>query len=329
MNIELFKKQIFEIQTTSDFERLAMKLFHFQYNHSKTYHSFCSILQIDPQKVDRLEKIPFLPIDFFRTQRISCIEEKAKLIFSSSGTTGSQTSFHEVPFPDLYENSFTKGFQHFYGDIEQYCILALLPSYLERNGSSLVYMAEHLIHKSNHPDSGFYLHNFSELHDKLQKLKARKQKTILLGVTYALLNLVADFLIDFPELIIMETGGMKGKRKEMIREDVHRILINTFHCPSIHSEYGMTELLSQAYSKGNGIYETPPWMKILIRDPNDPFTLLPDNHSGGINVIDLANVYSCAFISVQDIGKKHPSGSFEVLGRFDQSLVRGCNLLVI
>lgn len=329
MNIELFKEQLFDIKANADFERLAIELFNYQYDNCKTYHSYCSILQIDPKKIDRIEKIPFLPIDFFRTQRISCLGKKSELIFRSSGTTGNQTSFHEVPFPELYENSFIKCFQYFYGNIEDYCILALLPSYLEREGSSLVYMAEHLIRYSKHPDSGFYLHNFSELNEKLKKLKSEKQKTILLGVTYALLDLATDFPIDFPDLIVMETGGMKGKRKEMIREDVHKILKNTFHCLSIHSEYGMTELLSQAYSKGEGIYETPAWMKILIRDPNDPFSLLTDNHSGGVNVIDLANIYSCAFIAVQDIGKKLPDGRFEILGRFDQSLVRGCNLLVV
>jgi len=221
------------------------------------------------------------------------------------------------------------GFNHFYEAVEDYCVLALLPSYLERSGSSLVYMAEHLIRASKHPDSGFYLHDLAGLNKKLLALKKSTSKVLLLGVTYALLDLADQFPLDFPGLIIMETGGMKGKRKEMIREEVHAVLQKAFGVSSIHSEYGMTELLSQAYSKGKGIFETPPWMKILMRDMNDPLNLIGNERSGGINIIDLANVYSCAFIAVQDIGIRHDDSTFEVQGRFDQSQMRGCNLLVI
>ena len=227
-----------------------------------------------------------------------------------------------------------KGFELFYGNIQDYCILALLPSYLERDGSSLIYMVDDLIKKSNHAESGFYLNNYDELIFKLNSLEANSQKTLLIGVTYALLDLTEQFPLnkggqgDLKRITIMETGGMKGKRKEMVREELHASLCQGFGVDAIHSEYGMTELLSQAYSKGNGIFNCPPWMKIMIRDTNDPFTFLQENRTGGINVIDLANINSCSFIATQDLGKLHADGSFEVLGRFDNSDIRGCNLLV-
>ena len=325
----IFSNRIFNLKSETDFEKLALELFRFQYDTLKPYRNYCQLLKIDPEKVTSVTDIPFLPIDFFRTQRVSCIEKSAKLVFSSSGTTGSDTSFHEIPYPEIYEQSFSKGFHHFYGNVEDYCILALLPSYLERKGSSLVYMAEHLIRASKHRDSGFYLHDLETLSNKLKTLKEKNQKTLLLGVTYALLDLATAFPIHFPELIVMETGGMKGKRREMIREEVHETLKQAFGCPTIHSEYGMTELLSQAYSKGDGLFEVPPWMRVFIRNANDPLTLINDGQSGGINVIDLANSCSCAFIAVQDLGRKHSDGSFEVLGRFDASLARGCNQMVL
>jgi hypothetical protein len=241
-------------------------------------------------------------------------------------------SRHLVTDLSIYGQSYLQGFSHFYGKPEEFCILALLPSYLEREGSSLVYMADDLIKKSAHPESGFYLHNYAELKTKLEQLKEKKQKTILLGVTYALLDLAEQFpemrTISWDGLAIMETGGMKGKRKEMVREELHEILCRGFGLKTIHSEYGMTELLSQAYSKGDGIFFCPPWMQIMIRDTNDPFSYLAKGRTGGINVMDLANINSCSFISTQDLGKKHSDNSFEVLGRFDNSDVRGCNLLV-
>lgn len=329
MNHLNFSNRIFNLKSETDFEKSALELFRFQYETLKPYQNYCKLLKINPEKVTSVIDIPFLPIDFFRTQRICCVEKPAKLVFSSSGTTGSDTSFHEVVYPEIYEQSFGKGFQHFYGNIEDYCILALLPSYLERQGSSLVYMTDHLIRTSKHSDSGFYLHDLESLSNKLRTLQEKNQKTLLLGVTYALLDLATAFPIHFPELIVMETGGMKGKRREMIREEVHETLKQAFGCPTIHSEYGMTELLSQAYSKGDGRFETPPWMRVFIRNANDPLTLVDDGQSGGINVIDLANSYSCAFIAVQDLGKKHSDGSFEVLGRFDASLARGCNQMVL
>ena len=237
-------------------------------------------------------------------------------------------SKHLVTDVSWYEESFRRAFEIFYGDIRDYCILALLPSYLEREGSSLIYMAEDLVKRSNNPDSGFYLYNHDELYQQLKKQQDAKKPTLLIGVTFALLDFVEQYPIDFPELIVMETGGMKGRRKEMIREELHQTLCNGFGVDAIHSEYGMTELLSQAYSKGNGIFQCPPWMKIITRDTNDPISSLGNEKTGGINVIDLANINSCSFIATQDLGKVYADGSFEVLGRFDDSDIRGCNLLI-
>jgi phenylacetate-coenzyme A ligase PaaK-like adenylate-forming protein len=324
-----FVQDIFKIKSPLDFEPLALELFRYQYHNVLVYKRFCDILGRNPERINSLNDIPFLPVDFFRLHRISDQKSRASLVFSSSGTTGSATSFHEVPFPEIYETSFSKGFEYFYGDIGSYCVLALLPSYLERKGSSLVYMANKLIKDSGHSQSGFYLYDFEKLYHQLQVLKSKKQKTLLLGVTYALLDLAAQYPIDFPEMIIMETGGMKGRRKEMIREEVHDRLKNAFQVTSVHSEYGMTELLSQAYSSGEGIYSCPPWMRVLIREMNDPLCLAGKNQSGGINVIDLANVHSCAFVAIQDIGRLNDENHFEVLGRFDQAQIRGCNLMVV
>jgi hypothetical protein len=264
---------------------------------------------------------------------MTSVERSAATLFTSSGTTGMITSKHYVADLSWYEESFNNGFQHFYGNIDEYCILALLPSYLEREGSSLVYMAKHLIENSKHPDSGFYLNEYDLLIEKLKALQQQNQKTILLGVTYALLDLTEVMVRPlwgsggFEGLIVMETGGMKGKRKEVVREELHLQLTSAIGVREIHSEYGMTELLSQAYSKGNGIFKTSPWMKVLIRDVNDNRSILNSSKTGGINIIDLANVYSCAFIATQDLGKV-TDDEFEVLGRFDESDLRGCNLMV-
>jgi phenylacetate-coenzyme A ligase PaaK-like adenylate-forming protein len=326
------KNSIFSIHSSPEFEALAMAVFKYQSTGNMVYSQYLDTLGRELKTIRKTEQIPFLPISFFKDLTVISGKEHAQTVFTSSGTTGMATSRHYVNDVSIYEESYLKGFSHFYGNPEEYCILALLPSYLEREGSSLVYMADDLIKKSNHPHSGFYLHNYKELIRKLELLKEKGQKTILLGVTYALLDLVEQFpdLANnaWNELIIMETGGMKGKRKEMIREELHEQLCKGFSVKAIHSEYGMTELLSQAYSKGNGIFNCPPWMKVLIRDTNDPFTFLPENKSGGINVIDLANINSCSFIATQDLGKRYADNSFEVLGRFDNSDIRGCNLLV-
>ncbi len=323
-----FADEVFSIKNHVEFEKAALELFQYQAANVKVYAEFLEALSINPTSIKQLEEIPFLPIEFFKTHTIISKEKTPETTFTSSGTTGTISSKHLVADVDIYERSFSECFKIFYDEPGKYCILALLPSYLEREGSSLVYMANDLIRKSNHPLSGFYLNNYEEISVKLKLLRDQHQPTILLGVTYALLDLAEKFPVNFPELIIMETGGMKGKRKEMVREELHAVLQNAFGVKNIHSEYGMTELLSQAYSNGNGIYQTPPWMKLLIRDVNDPKNYLPPNATGGINVIDLANIYSCAFIATQDLGKLNKDGTFEVLGRFDNSDLRGCNLMV-
>ncbi len=322
------EKNIFSIKSESDFQRLALEIFRFQYEQNPVYQSFIRKLGINITSVQNYLEIPFLPIEFFKTHQVVCGNFKPEAVFLSSGTTGINTSRHFIKSLPLYEKSLLRGFRSFFGKPEKYVILALLPSYLERSGSSLVHMASLLIRRSKHKSSGFYLHNYERLAVELSKLKKQGQKVILLGVTYALLDLAEQFPLKFPELILMETGGMKGKRREMVREELHDILSSAFGVKNIYSEYGMTELLSQAYSKGRGVFSTPPWMRILIRDVNDPLSMLPEGKSGGINVMDLANIYSCSFIATQDLGKLDSSSNFEVLGRFDNSDVRGCNLLV-
>ncbi|MGJ1267663.1 acyl transferase [Sphingobacterium spiritivorum] len=321
-------QQIFEIQSDKQFNDNCLNIFRYQYDHCQPYKQYVDYLHIDTKNITHYTQIPFLPIELFKSQEIITSGSVPQVTFSSSGTTGMITSKHLVADAKLYEQSFRKAFKQFYGDVRDIAVLALLPSYLERSGSSLIYMVDDLIKSSEQPESGYFLYNHADLFTALQKLKQKNTKTILFGVTYALLDFVETYEIDFPELIIMETGGMKGKRKEMIREEVHDLLGEGFNVPAIHSEYGMTELLSQGYSYGKGIFQHPNWMKILIRDTNDPLTLTDNSRTGAINVIDLANIYSCSFIATQDLGKIYPDGSFEVLGRFDQSDIRGCNLLV-
>ena len=275
-----------------------------------------------------IEQIPFLPIGFFKTHSVLSSQKPIEITFSSSGTTGMVQSSHHVTDVSLYEQSYLQAFEQFYGKVSDYCFLALLPSYQQRSGSSLIYMVNDLIEKSTHPQSGYFLYNHDDLLHTLTDLKNKNQPTVLIGVTYALLDFIENFDLHFPELIVMETGGMKGKRKEMVREELHEQLTRGFGVPAIHSEYGMTELLSQAYSLGEGVFQCPGWMKILVRDTNDPLTLIAQGKTGGINVIDLANVNSCAFIATQDLGKINSDGNFEVLGRFDNADIRGCNLLV-
>ncbi len=320
-------QQVFQIKDTHQFNEIALKLFRWQAENNTTYKTYLEHLQITPAHIKRVEDIPFLPIQLFKTHGVTTGAFKPEAVFTSSGTTGATTSSHYVKDIAIYEHSFTKGFEHFYGAIDQYCILALLPSYLERQGSSLVYMAKALIEQSQHPKSGFYLRQYDELVSTLAILNDHHQPTILLGVTYALLDIAEQYDLQLPHTIIMETGGMKGQRKEMIREALHHTLKEGFGVSTIHSEYGMTELLSQAYSKGNGKFTCPPWMQVSTRQPNDPFALVKNGGTGGLNVIDLANLYSCAFIATQDLGKVFSDGTFEVLGRFDHSDLRGCNLL--
>ncbi|MBS7562830.1 acyl transferase [Mucilaginibacter sp. Bleaf8] len=322
------KQQIFSIQTKDQFSEAALQVFQYQAKNNAIYRQFIGGLNVDPQQVKRVEDIPFLPIEFFKQHKVLSTPGEPEVTFTSSGTTGMITSRHLVSEVSWYTESFRKAFELFYGDVKQYCILALLPAYLERAGSSLVYMADDLIKQSGNPDSGFYLYNHDELYQQLIKQQQAKKPTLLIGVTFALLDFVERYPINFPELIVMETGGMKGRRKEIIREELHDILCRGFGVNAIHSEYGMTELLSQAYSKGDGIFNCPPWMRIQTRDTNDPISPVTGGKTGGINIIDLANINSCAFIATQDLGKVHDDGSFEVLGRFDFSDIRGCNLLI-
>lgn len=319
---------IFSIQTAEEFEQMALETFRFQYQNVEVYRIYVDLLKVDVASVNCLEKIPFLPIQFFKSKPIIAQGYKPEIEFTSSGTTGTETSRHMVASTNLYRKSFTNGFQYFYGDEKNYCILALLPSYLERTGSSLVYMVDELVRRSGNPDGGFYLNQFDSLAAKLQHFDESGQKCLLIGVSFALLDLAERHKLSLKNTIIMETGGMKGRRKEIVREELHGVLKQAFGVTSIHSEYGMTELLSQAYSKGDGVFTCPPWMRVLIREVQDPLTLAPPGATGGINVIDLANVYSCSFIQTQDLGRLNSDGSFEVLGRMDSAPVRGCNLLV-
>lgn len=322
-NINLFNNH-----SPEEFEKLSLLIFQKQYLQIPVYRSFVDALNINPQEVLKIEDIPFMPIEFFKDYRVLAENEDAELIFKSSGTTGMQRSQHFVKSAKVYEESFIKGFEYFYGPISDYIFLALLPSYLENGDSSLVYMADHLIKLSKHKDSGFYLNDYSKIVEKLHQLNSSNKRVMLLGVSYALLDLVELQSINFPLLTIMETGGMKGRRKEMVREELHETISNGFGVNKIHSEYGMTELLSQAYSKGNGVFSCPPWMKIMIRDVNDPLSLLEDGKSGAINIIDLANIHSVSFLATKDLGKITAPNEFQILGRFDNSDIRGCNLLI-
>ena len=310
------------------FEAVALEIFNFQAAENPVYKAYLQALGVEAGSVNTIDKIPFLPIRFFKSHAIRTTVFEPAVVFESSGTTGSINSRHLVKDLALYEESFTKGFELFYGSIKDYCIIGLLPSYLERNNSSLVLMVDKFIRLSEHPQSGFYLNEYEQLFAVISELETRKQKVLLVGVTFALLDFAEKHSLSLQNTIIMETGGMKGRREEMIRPAVHEILKKAFHTPAIHSEYGMTELLSQAYSKEEGIFNCPPWMKILLRDDEDPFFIKSEG-SGAINVIDLANIYSCSFIATDDAGKLYADGSFEVLGRIDGSDLRGCSLMVV
>ena len=322
------KDRIFKISNDGEFNSLALNIFRYQAVSNKTYHTYLGQLGVNIHIIDNLIEIPFLPVELFKYHKIVTGEENTGIIFESSGTTSGDKSKHYVTDPQLYINSLTRCFSLFYGNPGDYCILALLPSNIERGESSLAFMTGHLIKLTGHPDSGFYLYNFEDLIEKLSQLERKKQKTLLLGVSFALLDLAEKYPVPLKHTIIIETGGMKNRREDMTREELHEILKKAFRVREIHSEYGMTELLSQAWSKRDGIFHTPPWMKIMIRDSYDPLSYLPVGKSGGINIIDLANIHSCSFIATQDIGKLHPNGSFEVLGRFDNSDIRGCTLML-
>lgn len=320
---------IFTISSKKQFEKIALKVFRFQYDNNEVYKQFCDLVNQNKETVKSLNQIPFLPIQFFKSHDVVSNNSNPQTIFTSSGTTGSVTSRHLITDLNWYEQSYRQAFSQFYGNIEDYTVLALLPSYLERQGSSLIHMVEDLIQLTNNSDSGFYLNDYEALIQKLLDQESQNKNVLLIGVTFALLDLIEKQNFKLQHTIIMETGGMKGRRKEMIREELHEILKKGFGVKAIHSEYGMTELLSQAYSLGEGIFECPSWMHIQIRDTEDPLTYIANGKTGGINVIDLANINSCSFIATQDLGKKYDNGSFEVLGRFDNSDIRGCNLMVL
>lgn len=325
--IPSFVNNLFELGSTS-FNDVLQQSFQFQYGNNPVYRSFCEALHVEPTEVSTMEAIPFLPVSFFKTHRIESTEFIPETLFESSGTSQTIQSKHYVKSLALYEEAFTKGFIRQYGSPENYCFLGLLPSYLERSHSSLVYMVQKLMEKSNHPMNGFYLNNFKQLADRLQLLEKEGKQTILIGVTFGLLDFAEQYQLPLKKTIIMETGGMKGRREEMTREQVHLQLKKSFSVETIHSEYGMTELLSQAYSKADGIFHCPPWMKVLVRDEDDPLHISTTG-KGAINIIDLANVYSISFIATDDVGEVFEDGSFRVLGRMDNSDIRGCSLLAL
>ncbi len=321
------KEKIFNLRTQAEFKQLALDIFRHQAGKNPVYKRYIKLLSINIHTINALEKIPFLPIQFFKTERIISDNQKPEIIFTSTGTTGNMQSKHYVADLSFYKESYAKTFKQFYNKTEEYVILALLPSYLERKGSSLIFMVENWIHRSKHEESNFYLNNLEDLYNVLHRLKIQNKKVLLIGVSFALLAFVERFSIDFPSLIVMETGGMKGRRNEMVRAELHQRLKKGFGVKMIHSEYGMTELLTQAYSQGNGIFQCPPWMKILIRNTEDPFSYMKENKTGGINIIDLANYHSISFIATDDLGRKQAENQYEILGRFDYSDIRGCNLL--
>ncbi len=325
---QIFKSRIFKVGSENEFNSLALEIFKFQAEKNPVYKEYINYLGIDPYDIDDIQKIPFLPIRFFKTHKVFIGEGTPAITFTSSGTTGAITSSHMLPDTSLYEESFLSGFRYFYSDPENYYILALLPSYLEREGSSLIFMVSQLIKETQSSESDFFLNNLEELISKFFFLKKRNDRKIIIwGVSYVLLDLAEKYSPDLSGAILIETGGMKGRRKEIIREELHQILCKKLNLSKVHSEYGMTELLSQAYSKRQGVFHSPPWMKVLIRDIYDPFHYIQDERTGGINIIDLANIYSCSFIETEDLGSKLDDG-FKVLGRFDTSDIRGCNLMV-
>lgn len=326
---EVMEYKVFDIQTKEEFNDMALRVFKHQFENNNVYRSFCDLLYVHPSDIKNVEQIPFLPIQFFKSHEVISSLNKIEETFTSSGTTGSVTSRHLITDLSVYEESYINGFKHFYGSIEEYTVLALLPNYLEREGSSLIYMVDDLIKRSKNSESGFYLNNLDELSEKLIQMDERGEKVLLIGVTFALLDLIEKKQFHLQNTIVMETGGMKGRRKELTRVELHQILEQGFGISQIHSEYGMTELLSQGYSKGKGIFECPPWMKVLTRDTEDALTILNNHRTGGLNIIDLANYNSCSFIATQDLGKVYSNGHFEVLGRFDHSDIRGCNLMVV
>ncbi len=316
------------LDNAEKFNEMALQAFRFQYETNAVYREYCNYLKICPERVQKLEEIPFMPVEFFKTHKIVCGNAPAEIIFTSSSTTGAIPSSHYVTNVEIYKQAFCKGFREFYGNPEEFCILGLLPAYLERKGSSLVFMVDELIKMSQNKLSGFFLHNHKELYETILQLESNKSKYLLIGVSFGLLDFAEEFTPEIKNGIVMETGGMKGRRKEMVRSELHEILQKSFGVENIHSEYGMTELLSQAYSQGNGIYRCSSTMKVMIRETNDPLSVHSVG-SGAINIIDLANINSCCFLQTSDLGQVFEDKSFTISGRFDNADVRGCNLMVV
>ena len=347
-----WNNKIFSVDP-GNFERLSLDIFRFQYSNNKIYKAYTDALKINVDDVRLVSQIPFLPIGLFKSRQVKTTEFEPQLVFESSGTTHSINSHHFLKDVEIYRQSFLKGFELYYGSPRDWCIIALLPSYLQRKNSSLVFMVDELIGQTRHSQSGFYLYEHDRLCSTLKLMEAQNQKTLFIGVSFALLDFAEQYSLPLKHTIIMETGGMKGKKEEMVRDELHQQLKARFEVDAIHSEYGMTELLSQAYSKKDGIFQTPPWMKVFIRDEEDPLDVSGASGSSGwqtnyplmalrrspfggfasvtgaINIIDLANVYSCSFIATDDAGKLYADGSFEVLGRIDDSDVRGCSLMTL
>lgn len=322
-----YKNKIF-FENIKNFNELALELFKFQAETNKIYKRYIQYLCLNPADIKRIEDIPFLPVQFFKEHKILCEGVDYQTIFESSGTSNLNPSKHFISDVEIYKKSLHKSFELFFGNINDYIILALLPSYLESKNSSLIFMVKELIKASNDNRSGFYLYNYKDLYSLINSLSKGKKKIFLLGVSFALLEFAQKYNVDMHNSVVMETGGMKGRGKELPREELHKILCKSFNKKEIQSEYGMTELLSQSYSMGKGIFKSPPWKKILIRNIYDPFEMLEANKSGGINVIDLANITSCAFIETSDIGVLQENNTFKVLGRIDNSDIRGCNLML-
>lgn len=321
--------KIFNINCETDFKSVALEVFRYQYDCNSVYRSWVDSLHTNIHEVKEIIQIPFLPIEFFKSNKVVCgSSERVDEIFTSSSTTSQIPSQHFVSDISIYKTSFLQCFEQFFGKPEQFCVLALLPGYLDRKGSSLVYMCNELINLSEHPKSGFYLRNLDDLVEVIARLKVQKQRTIIIGVSYALLDLAEKKVSLTEDFTIIETGGMKGARREMLKEELHAVLGTSFQLKSIASEYGMTELLSQAYALTGGLFSYPAWMRFLVRDVNDPLTYLPSNKTGGLNIIDLANVNSCSFIASKDLGFLTPEGKLKLMGRYDNSDIRGCNLMV-
>lgn len=326
--METLTDHIFHLSSKADFEATALRVFGFQYENNTVYRTYCQHIGKSKEDVQTLSDIPFLPISFFKTHDVKTGEFEPELTFRSSGTTGMERSRHLIKDASLYRKSLIESFRHFYGNPSDFVFLALLPNYIEQQNSSLIYMMEELMHESGAKENGYYLYNHEDMYQKLIQLRDNQQRTILWGVTFALLDFAEKYTMDFPQLIVFETGGMKGRRKEMVKEELYGILRKAFGVTDIHSEYGMCELLSQAYSKGGNIFSTPPWMQLRLRSEKDPFDGSNQMATGVINIIDLANLHSCAFIATEDLGRRHPDG-IEILGRMDHSQTRGCSLMVL